>query len=251
MSQPLVARWAVEQLPATGTADSLERTLWLTAVGVAQDGHAWHQLENEILPLARRRLPNEPRFRLAQVVARTSQELGSLREDTSRRNDILRIERLSPAVLRRIPGAISHFERLLDDPAIGGEAELRTGYLELRRSRWPEALTCFEKATARITEPMLRAAAHYLAGWVHEQLDRPEHAIAEYRQGHAIIPTMRNLATRLSALLFLGNQRAEAYAVLDEALNARPVQLDLLVALERADGRFVPLWLAAIRRGLQ
>jgi tetratricopeptide (TPR) repeat protein len=203
MSQPLVARWAVEQLPATGTTDSLERTLWLTAVGVAQDGHAW------------------------------------------------RIEGLSPAVLRRIPGAISQLERLLDDPAIGGEAELRTGYLELRRSRWPEALTRLDGATARITEPMLRAVAHYLAGWVYEQLERPEDAIAEYRQGLAITPAMRNLATRLSALLFLRNERADAYAILDAALNARPAPLDLLVALERADGRFVSEWLASIRRDLQ
>jgi hypothetical protein len=62
---------------------------------------------------------------------------------------------------------------------------------------------------------------------------------------------MRNLATRLSALLFLRNERADAYAILDAALNARPAPLDLLVALERADGRFVSEWLASIRRDLQ
>jgi tetratricopeptide (TPR) repeat protein len=182
-SQPLVARWAFEQLPAPGTAASLVRTLWLTAVGVAQDGHAWHQLDREILPLALQRMPEEPRVRLAEAIARTNRELGPLREDASRRNDVLRIERLPPAIARRIPDAIAQFERLLGDPAIGGEAELRIGYLELRRSRWPEALARFDGAAARLSEPMLRAATHYLAGWVYEQLDRPEDAIAEYRQG--------------------------------------------------------------------
>jgi hypothetical protein len=62
---------------------------------------------------------------------------------------------------------------------------------------------------------------------------------------------MRNLAVRLSALLFLAHQRAEAFAVLDPAINARPVEQDLLVTLERADARFVPDWFASIRKALQ
>jgi hypothetical protein len=67
----------------------------------------------------------------------------------------------------------------------------------------------------------------------------------------AIAPTVRNLATRLSALLFLHDERAEAYAVLDRALNHRPVTLDLLVSLERGDGRFVDEWLSTVRQGLK
>jgi hypothetical protein len=62
---------------------------------------------------------------------------------------------------------------------------------------------------------------------------------------------VRNVATRLSALLFLRDERAEAYAVLDRALNARPVSLDLLVSLERGDGRFVGGWLSTVRQGLK
>jgi hypothetical protein len=62
---------------------------------------------------------------------------------------------------------------------------------------------------------------------------------------------MRNLTTRLSALLFLRGERTEAYALLDPALNARPVPADLLVVFERADARFVPDWIAAIRQALR
>jgi hypothetical protein len=51
--------------------------------------------------------------------------------------------------------------------------------------------------------------------------------------------------------LYLRNERTEAYAVLDQALNARPAPVDLLVMVERADARFVPDWLASIRKALQ
>jgi tetratricopeptide (TPR) repeat protein len=248
-SQPLVAGWAVRQLPATGVPDSLERLLWLSAIGLTEDGHAWYRLQDEILPPARRRLPDEPRVRLAEVLARTSLELGELRPGYFQDRDILRNEPLAAA--GPVPGAIRAFTPLLADASLAGEVELRIGYLELRRRTWSAALTRFEAARSKTTEPALRATADYFAGWVFEQRERPDDAIAAYRRALAITPTMRNLATRLSALLYLRNERTEAYSVLDLALNARPSPLDLMVAMERADARFVPEWLAAIREALR
>ena len=247
-SQPLVAEWAVQQLPATGVVDSLERLLWLSAIGLTEDGHAWHRLQDEILPAARRRLPDEPRVRLGEVLARTSLEVRERRPGYFEARDILRNEPLAAA--GPIPGAIRAFAPLLADSSLAGEVELRIGYLELRRKNWPAALTRLDAARSKSTEPVWRATADYFAGWAFEQRERPDDAIAAYKRALAITPTMRNLATRLSALLYLRNERAEAYAVLDLALNARPAPLDLMVVMERADARFVPEWLASIRQAL-
>jgi tetratricopeptide (TPR) repeat protein len=252
-SQPLVAHWAVQQLPATGAPDSLERMLRLSAIALTEDGHAWHRLERDILPSARKRLPDEPRVRLAGVLARTNLDLGALRNrpGTLGARDVLRNETAGSAATRPIPAAIRAFEPLLSDASLAGEVELRIGYLELRRKNWPAALMHFEAARSKSSEPTIRAAADYFAGWVFEQLDRPDDAIAPYRRALAITPTMRNLATRLAALLYLRNERTEAYSVLDLALNARPAPLDLMVVMERADARFVPEWLASIREALK
>jgi hypothetical protein len=250
-SQSFVAHWAAKQLPVSGTPDDLERTIWLTAVGIAEDSYDWRRLPDEILPLARMRIAGEPRLRLAEVLARTNRDLGPLRGATveHRMNGALHVERLSS--VSRIPGAIRAFEPLLADAVLVAEVELRIGYLELRRGQWADAIARFDAARTRTSDLDLRAMADYFAGWVHEQQERPDDAIAAYRRSLERAPLQRHLATRLAALLYLRHDRAEAYAVLDRALNARPVPVDLLLALERGDARFVPGWLASIRRALQ
>lgn len=251
-SQPFVAQWAAQQLPVPGGPDALEQKLWLATIGLTEDGHAWERLQRDILPLARKRLPNEPRLHLAEVLARTNREVEPFRTAfPARSRDILRVESSRARASGPIANAIRAFEPLLADVSLAGEVELRLGYLELRRDRWPAALARFDAARSKATEPLLLATTDYFAGFAFEQLDRDDEAIAAYRRGVAITPDMRNLATRLSALLYLRKEREEAYSVLDRALNARPVPQDLMVTLERADGRFVPEWLAEIRKALK
>ncbi|HZL92543.1 MAG TPA: tetratricopeptide repeat protein, partial [Vicinamibacterales bacterium] len=200
----VVAAWAARQMPAAGPVTPAERALWLAAIGVAEDAEAWRALHTDVLPLARRRLPDEPRVRLATVLAAANVDLGSLRRYwiENLNPTKLREERLPSSVTRRIPGAIRSFEVLLTDASLAGEVELRIGYLELRRQSWSEALERFEGARTKAADPLLQATADYLGGWVHEQRGDPDRAIAAYRQALILAPTMRNLATRLSALLF-------------------------------------------------
>jgi hypothetical protein len=251
MAQGVVASWAARQMPAARTATTTERALWLAAVGVAEDGHAWYDLRTQILPLARRRLPDDARLRLATVLASTNNDLGTPRRGGFPwRNDVLREEDLPTTVTRRIPGAIRALEALAADVPIAGEVELRIGDLELRRRHWADALARFDAARRKTEDRLLQATADYLEGWVHEQLGDHDHAIVAYERALANFPSMRNLAIRLSALLFLRNERAKAYAILDRALNARPIPLDFITSLDRGDGRFVEDWLSTARREL-
>ena len=246
-SNPIVALWAVEQSPIT-EPEAVDRFIALAAVGYAEDGHAWNRLQHAVLPRVRKLFSDEPRYRLADALARTNADLGPLRYHS---NVAALRDEPQPGATGKIARAITAFTSLLDDPALAGEIELRIGYLELRRRQWAAAIRRFDAARLKATEPVLRATADYFAGWVHEQLAQPEMAIRAYRRAHAITPMMRNLTTRLSALLFLRGERDEAYALLDPALNLRPVPTDLLLVFERADARFVPEWMAAIRKALR
>jgi tetratricopeptide (TPR) repeat protein len=249
----VIATWAARQVPTVGAATGVERAVWLAAVGVAQDACAWPALHTEILPLARKRVPDDPRLRLATVLASANVDLGPLDFWTIRNlnSSALRQEDLPSKAASRIPGAIRSLEALLTEASLAGEVELRIGYLELRRRHWPDALARFEASRQRTRDQTLLATADYLAGWVHEQRGQPNDAIAAYRRALILAPMMRSLATRLSALLFLRDERTEAYAILDRALNARPIPVDLVTSLKRGDGRFVGEWLATVRQGVR
>ena len=251
-SEPIVARWVASQLPRAGLTRSQEETFWFAASALAQDAHGWHHLLEGILPAARDRLGDLPRLRLADVVARTYRELGSLRESNGpQRRPGLKHEALPSTVTRKIPEAVRAFDALKTDATLAAEADLRSGYLELRREHWPDALIRLTAAQEAATEPLLRAAANYFIGWIHEELKQPSEAIAAYRRAHQIVPEMRTVATRLSALLYFQHEREEAYAILDRALNARPAPRELLVTIERGDARFMQEWLRQIREAVR
>jgi tetratricopeptide (TPR) repeat protein len=187
---------------------------------------------------------------MIEVVARVADELGTLRESNLDRPDILRDERLGTAVTRRIPQGIRQFDALRDEPALQGEAEVRIGYLELRRRRWADALVRFERARGLTTEPFLLAVTGYLAGWTLEQLERPDEAIAAYERAHAISPDMRDLSTRYAALLFTSGRRTDAHDVL-AAMHATDAPFELLTMFERGDARLVSEYLARLREALR
>jgi hypothetical protein len=239
VAQGLVGRWCAERLATSGPADAFERLDWLATIGVMEDGHAWHDVL-DVATAGLARVPGEPRLRLAQVLARTNIDLGSLRVSDTVRADLLTDENLPSSVTNRIPKAIQQLDVLLNVPAVAGELQLRAGYLELRRRKWQPALDRLDRARELLQEPALIATADYFDGWIHERLKEPALAIAAYRRAHARTPLVRNLSTSLAALLFVGHERDEAYAILDRALNAPEPPDDLLFALEHGDARYLP-----------
>jgi hypothetical protein len=247
VAQGLTGRWSAGQLSPAGDATPAETAFWRSLLGFLADGSAWTAML-DVLPAIERRLPDDPRVKLSRVLAETSRRLGSLRAPGSRRNDLLSDDGLGTSVTRHIPGVLREFEGLLDVPEIAGEVRIRLAYLEMRRGRWKAALAHLERAHPLSTDPTLLATTEFFSGWIHERLGNPQAAIDAYRRAHAIVPKMRNLSTSLAKLLFLRHERADAYAILDTALNAQPSPQDLLVSLERGDARFVPDLLARARQ---
>jgi hypothetical protein len=250
VAEGYVAAWVVRHtalLPASG----IRQRLLLASIGLMEDGHAWHFFE-ESLPAIRAALPGESRVRLAEILLESYRELGSLRMGHSGRLDVLRDEDLPSSMTRQIPKLQARYEALAAaDPAVAGEALLRAAYLDLRRRNWKAAAARLEQSRDRHTETILRAASDYFLGWTHARIGNDEDAIAAYRRALEVTPTMRNLATELSALLFLRNERNEAYAILDRAFNVTDIPPDFMMIIERADVRFVDGHLRAIREALK
>lgn len=250
-AQGVLAEWIIKRLPAPAR-DEADQELTLAAVGLAQDGRAWRHLESVVVPKARALIGDHPRLRLASVIARTNRDLGPLRVPSPpSRLGVLRDEGPVRTSSREIGTAIDTFASLLTEPTLLGEVELRIGYLEMRRRQWPAALARFDRARQSVTEPILRATADYFAGFAHEELGDFDAAIEAYQRALAVEPDMRNVATRLAALLYLRGERSDGYEILDRALNARPAPLDLLFVFERADARLIPGRIERVRKAIQ
>jgi tetratricopeptide (TPR) repeat protein len=121
--------------------------------------------------------------------------------------------------------AISALEPWLDDPEVGAEARLRTGYLRFRGGDAAGALEAFDQA-ARADDPFVRYLAFFLAGRIHDRQGAPEPADAAYRHALEVLPGAQSAAIALSARLFLDDRPDEAYAVVDAAARVTPVPID-------------------------
>ena len=263
---PIVA-WGCEVISEAEGSHSADAIWLLASVGALQDVRAFSALlewrsqpgpQPEWDPLVRRDLagghldharahvPAEPRWKLAELLARAERELGQ--PPNYQRPGVLRNAVWGPQALPRIQ------ERLAtpaEDPRLSGEARLRIAYAEVQRGRWRDARAEVDRARPLLVEPFLIAVAEYLQGWASEQLGQSADAIAAYRRALEIAPGMRNVITLLAAQLYLANQRTEAYQLL-ESMYANPSHpRDLIVQFERGDARLVPDYFARLREALR
>jgi hypothetical protein len=243
---PLVA-WVMDTMPADAS-HALAQAWWPAAMGVLQKSAHWKQTLDE-LPRARVRAPG-PRWRLVNVVARVGRDLPAPTGGHSNRFDVLSAtsRQLSSGDARR---ATEWLDALHDDPALAAEADVRAGYIAVRRRDWNAALARLGRVGGATSDPFLSAAADYLAGWAHEQLNQSSQAVAAYERALAFEPEMRNVATLLAAQLFLSDRRDEAHPILERALGSTRQPADLVTTLEHGDARFVAGHLDAMRRALR
>jgi tetratricopeptide (TPR) repeat protein len=263
-------------LPARSGDPSLRLVRQSTDRAELMTGHLAH---------ARAAIPQEGRFRLAEVLARAAQtsvtafsasrnwmdanELPVKHPPTNRDQLKDLADRLAtlPAIERDLTALSNH-------EALRAEVELNLGYLSVRQQRWDDALAHLDRVVPFTHEAFLIAIDHYLRGWVLQRMDRRADAIAEYRLALDASPGARSISTMLADQLAQDGRQAEAYAVLDAALKASAAQADLhprrlagsgrggavfLTApsidpwsqFQRGDARLVPTYFAQLRKALR
>jgi tetratricopeptide (TPR) repeat protein len=222
----------------------------LESRGTPQSRPTWdpllvRELEIGHLAHARARVPDEPRWQMAETLARHD------RVGTWQFRQRPGVLRYAPRRPETIAGLLSGFEPMTRHASLASEAQLRVAYADIWRKRWRDAIARIDGVRPQLEEPFLAAVAEYLRGWASEQLARRDEAIASYRRTLDLAPGMRNPTTLLAGQLYLADRRAEAYDLL-ESLYASPSDpLDLIAQFERGDARLVPAYLRRLRKALK
>jgi tetratricopeptide (TPR) repeat protein len=230
LSPPLI-EWACEQL-AKYPGPELHETWLRASIALVEGRQAWTILTGETsshLAHARERFPNNPHFKLAEALAIE----GSASDPSSRAPSADRgmvIDQLSSEMLdgasdrsskqvARLQQASSALEPLLNEEAIGPEARLRLGYIQLRLGQRDLALQHFQKVEAT-DDPSLKYLAKLFAGWTLAREGRIDDAVGQYRGALETVPRARSASTLLTMLLVMNHRLAEAEAIAGALLGA-------------------------------
>jgi tetratricopeptide (TPR) repeat protein len=264
---PAVA-WGCQLMSERRPADSADRPWWLLSVALLEEANEWATLvgrpqdSRRALPggdvsmrdiaeghlaHARALFADEPRWRLAESMARTAALVGASWGPSigpsmrglyfDGRTDVLR--HFENSIRGLNTGRLNDLERdfltLSKEPSVAADAWLHLGFLRMLRRDWAAALGHFDRAAAASTESFHRTVIDYFRGWTYERQERRDDAIAAYQRALAAAPGVQTLSSLLAAQLFLANRRAEAYEILDAGWRATPPGRDLLVAFQAGD----------------
>jgi tetratricopeptide (TPR) repeat protein len=238
-----------------------ERRWYLASIAAIEDMYAWPLLSGPVSPFspyakvateerpfghvahARERFPDEPRFRLAQVVARDYQsDRTGLRRDVQAYGQQIRAYEVPPAALadlreragrnkrsrdqqnaadllaqlESLPQIAAGYTELAEYPEIRAEVELRFGYLAVRLLQWDRAIEHVTMVPTLTTDPDFIYASHYIRGWASQRAGRRQDAIDAYRQATAMRPDGRSARMLLASQLFLSDRLGDRDAAYDE-----------------------------------
>lgn len=236
---PLFVEWACERLRQAPTPRPIERWWQLAALAVAQRSEDVHflvgdpnigrgagageigNLQDEIKHLdhVEKRFPDEPRFMLAQGIARTHWP----------------------------DDAFKAFSAVLNDEDVGGEAAMRLGALEMRLNKRDEALEQFERVEDLTRDPYVIYLSRFFTGQIRERQRHIEDATEAYRGAVAAWPHAQAATMALASLLFETGRRVEAQALAGAMLAATPPVRDPWREFVHADNRFWPQLVGRLR----
>jgi tetratricopeptide (TPR) repeat protein len=237
---PLLLEWACELLRHDPTPRPIERWWQLAAVSVAQRSEDAHFLigdpfigrgegmgeignpkaEIKHLDHIVTRFPDEPRFMLAQGIAR----------DRYFQDD-----------------ALTAYTAVANDPDVGGEAMMRLGAMWMRAGKLSEAMTQFDRSEKLTRDPYVVYLARYFRGQLFERQRNRDKAEAAYRSAIAAWPHAQSGTMALASLLFDAGRRADAYALTTAMLTTGRTTLDPWREYVHADDRFWPALIGRLR----
>ena len=244
---PQLIEWGCTQLRGGRPAQEIERVWQLAALAVAQRrsdyefliGSPWDARgnpEDEITHLshALERFPQEPRFVLARAIA---------------------IEWRTWSTARRRPRfggiglaeAIRAFEPLTRDDAIGAEASVRLGALQVRSRRFDAAADTLARVESATRDRYLLYLARYFTGQARDQQSRREDAERAFRGALEVIPGTTSATIALASLLARHDRRLEATELVEGSLGANQATVDPWRTYAAADDRFWPELIGRLR----
>ena len=239
-----VLEWAGGVL-RDGSAFPAERVWYLAAVSLLERLQPLASVDvDPLVPLlshAERRFPDEPRWALVRAI---SEELHTWPE---RRDD--GTSSVAAGLASRASRLTSRFREAAAREPTRQEAQLRWGYVELRRGQLDDALSHFDLAGTP-DDVWLRYWLHLFKGRALEQKNLPADALTAYRLAFEDVPYAQSATVSLGAALVAEHRPTEAAALITRMLPMRPAPLDPWTLYTCPDVRFWPQLLAALQKAI-
>lgn len=143
--------------------------------------------------------------------------------------------------------AVRLFGRAAEQPLLRTEALIRGGKLLFEAGRHAEALARLESIPSD-GDPALNFVRHLTHGRVLDALNRPADAAVAYQRALDANPDAQLAAIGLAAARLRAGSTAEATRIADAARRMPPMPGRGFNEFDAGDFRFVPAWLAEIRK---
>jgi Tfp pilus assembly protein PilF len=256
------------------------------ALSMGDPGTARWLPRGGIVPLARKRFPDEPRFKLAEVFLEERRTTGlsqgtvlSIQTQTPedgviperllrQRTDPHAVSTNTAPTLRELvaagfgPAAVPQALALLDVvgagyEALGAEHEIRAealvrlGYHYIRVGDRQAAIDTFSRAIDEKGDSDLQYLAFFFRGWTLHRSDRREAAARDYEQALAVRPASRQVRALLASLMADRGDRETAREVLGEFLSRTLSEVDPWFLFHRGEYRLFAPHVAALREALR
>ena len=177
---------------------------WYFALLATLEGTLRPVFAERFVHAALERFPDEPRFLLMRAI-NTDQRMASVSGTTTP---------LTTVSSYGIDALADQYKAAMVHPQTATEARIRLGWFFFRAGKREEALAQLTAAAAQpIPEPALRYLQQLLLGHVLLSLDKPEAAIAAFREAGTISPSAQSARVALMNALLLHGDRQEAEAL--------------------------------------